>query len=180
MTRSHPTITYCDGRRPMQGTLRCGDGRWLMLVMPQPDPYWPRVCAALGLDALVDDPRFNSLNARAEHNRQLVAILEETFERLTIAEAGERLDGHGVIWAPVQQLTEVVDDPQARVNGYFATVEHPTLGRFEMVDAPFRFQRSHVGVRGPAPEVGQHTEEVLIEQGYTWEEIVELRERGAL
>jgi crotonobetainyl-CoA:carnitine CoA-transferase CaiB-like acyl-CoA transferase len=165
---------------PIWNTYRCADGAWLMLVMVQPDPYWPRVCAAIGRPELAEDPRYGSLEGRARHSRHLVQLLAETFASATRAEWGKRLDDHGLIWAPVQTLTEVVEDPQVHANGYFTTVDHPSLGSLEMIDSPFRFGRSHVTARGAAPELGQHTEEVLLEAGYSWDEIVSLREQGAL
>ncbi len=164
---------------PIWNTYRCADRSWLLLVMPQPDPYWPKVCAAIGRPELVDDPRFDSLDARARNSRELVAILEGAFASAPREEWGRRLDAHGVIWAPVQSMTEVITDPQARANGAFAAINHPSLGTFETVAPPFRFGRSRVEPRGPAPELGQHTEEVLLEAGYSWEEIAALREQGA-
>jgi crotonobetainyl-CoA:carnitine CoA-transferase CaiB-like acyl-CoA transferase len=165
---------------PIWNAYRCGDGTWIQLVMLQPDLYWPKVCAAIERPELLNDPRFNSLDARAQNSRALVGILAEVFASAPRAEWGRRLDAHGVIWAPAQSMTDVVDDPQARANGYFTTIDHPNAGPFEVVDAPFRFGRSTVTARGPAPELGQHTEEVLLELGYSWEEIGALREGGAL
>jgi crotonobetainyl-CoA:carnitine CoA-transferase CaiB-like acyl-CoA transferase len=165
---------------PIWNTYQCGDGAWMMLVMVAPDPYWPKVCAAIGRPELADDARYNSLERRARHSPELVAILREAFASASREEWGKRLDACGVIWAPVQTMAEVIDDPQARANRYYTTLDHPTHGEFETVDAPFRFGRSRVEARGPAPEVGQHTEEVLLEAGYSWEEIVALRDAGAL
>jgi crotonobetainyl-CoA:carnitine CoA-transferase CaiB-like acyl-CoA transferase len=165
---------------PIWNTYCCADGCWMMLVMPVPDPYWPKVCEAIGRPDLAADPRFQSLEGRAEHSRSLVAILQTAFGSESRREWGRRLDEHGVIWAPVQTVAEVIDDPQARANGYFTTLEHPTHGIYETVDSPFRFSRSTVTARGPAPEIGQHTEEVLQETGFTWDEISSLRDRGAL
>ena len=107
----------------------------------------------------------------AADGRSLVVMLQAAFGTESREEWGRRLDEHGVIWAPVQTVSEVIDDPQARANGYFTTLEHPTHGIYETVDSPFRFSRSRVTARGPAPEVGQHTEEVLQEAGFTWDEI---------
>jgi len=165
---------------PIWNTYRCADGAWMMLVMVQPDPYWPRVCAAVGRPELAEDERYNTLEGRARHSRELVKLLADAFISDSRAEWGRLLDEHGVIWAPVQSMSEVVEDPQAHANHYFTTVPHPSLGSLEMVDSPFRFGRSRVTARGPAPEIGQHTEEVLLEAGYTWDEIGALREKGAL
>lgn len=165
---------------PIWNAYQCGDGAWLMLVMPQPDPYWPKVCVAIGRPELVEEQRFSSMKARAENSRELVEMLKSAFASAGASEWGRRLDEQGVIWAPVQTVADVVNDPQVQANGWFTTIDDPNLGSFETIEAPFQFGSSHVGVRGPAPEVGQHTEEVLLEAGYSWEEISGLREAGAL
>lgn len=167
-------------RNPISNAYLCRDGTWLMLWMPQADTYWPKVCAAVGRPELAEEQRFSSIKARAENSRELVEMLKSAFASADSSEWGRRLDEQGLIWAPVQTVADVVDDPQVRANGWFTTIDDPNLGSFETIEAPFRFSGSHVGVRGPAPEAGQHTEEVLLEAGYTWEEIAVLREAGAL
>jgi len=165
---------------PLVNTYCCSDGAWLVLFMNPPDRYWPGVCAALGRPELADDARYSTLAARAEHTREVVALLEAAFATAARAEWGRRLDAQGAIWAPVQTLTEVVADPQARANGYFTPLTHPSLGTFEMVDTPLRFGRTPASPHDGAPELGQHTEEVLLELGYSWQEIGTLRDGGAL
>ncbi|HEX2170856.1 MAG TPA: CoA transferase, partial [Dehalococcoidia bacterium] len=165
---------------PLWTSYRCGDGAWIMLVMLQSDRDWPKVCAAIGRPDLLADARFGSIEGRAQHSREIVATLQATFETASRAEWAARLDAQGLIWAPVQSLAEVVADPQARANGYFTTIDHPERGLYETIDAPMRFGRSRVTARGPAPEPGQQTEEVLLEAGYSWDDIAALREGGAL
>ncbi len=168
---------------PIFNTYRASDGRWLMLVMPTPDAYWPKVAAALGNAAritLTTDERFASFAGRREHSAEIVRLFDEIFAGGTREQWAGRLDAAGCIWAPVQQVGDAVLDAQARAIGAFIEVNHPTHGRYETLDTPVRFNGSRVGVRGPAPELGQHTEEVLLEQGYDWEAIAGLRESGAL
>jgi crotonobetainyl-CoA:carnitine CoA-transferase CaiB-like acyl-CoA transferase len=165
---------------PIQQRYECADGRWLLLNMPQSDPYWPRVCAALERPDLVDDPRCATFAARMRNSRAVCEMIAAAIITAPLAAWTERFDAHGLIWAPVALPTEAVRDPQARLNRHFATIEHPNLGTFETVDIPIRFGRSRVTARGPAPEVGQHTEEVLLEAGYSWDDISALRATGAL
>ncbi|MBI4498826.1 MAG: CoA transferase [Chloroflexi bacterium] len=165
---------------PIWNTYQAGDGKWFLLVMPTPDPYWPRVCAAIGRPDLAEDPRYATLEGRMAHCRDLVAILDAAFATASREEWGRRLDAHGAIWAPAQGLSEVMEDPQVRANAYLTTVEHPAYGPYETIDTPLKFGRSEVGARGAAPEPGQHTEEVLREAGYTWEDLARLRDAGAI
>ncbi len=165
---------------PIQQRYQCADGRWLLLNMPQSDPYWPKVCRALERPDLIDDKRCAGFNDRMRHSQEICAIIAGIIAAAPLAAWAPRFEANGVIWAPVALPTEVVGDPQAHANRHFATIEHPTLGSFQTVDIPIRFGRSRVTARGPAPEAGQHTEEVLSELGYTWSEIVALRDAGAL
>jgi crotonobetainyl-CoA:carnitine CoA-transferase CaiB-like acyl-CoA transferase len=150
------------------------------LNMPAADRYWPRFCEALDLLSIRDDPRFSSLAPRSEHSAELVPLIDAAIATRTRDEWAQILDRYDLVWAPVQDVDEVIADPQVLANGYFAEIDHPSLGRFKTIDTPVRFGESHVGVRGPAPELGQHTEEILLEQGLTWDDITRLRESGAI
>ncbi len=91
-----------------------------------------------------------------------------------------RLTEAGLPWASVQSLPEVISDPQARANDFFAAYDHPTYGRIEIVANPIKLSKTPATVRMPAPEFGQHTEEVLLEHGYTWEDIEQFKEEGVI
>jgi len=145
---------------PMNTVYRCSDGAWLVLSAHD-QAAWPRVCRALGLAELAEDPRFADATARFAHAEELVGILDRRFASAPYETWAQALEGTGVIFAKVAELPEVAKDPQARAMGMFAELEHPDLGRFETLAAPFAFSRSDVSVRGLAPEVGQHTAEVL-------------------
>lgn len=160
---------------PLFNYYRTADGKWIQLVMPVSDPFWPGVCRALGLAELIDDPRFSSHSRRMENCRELIKIFEERFASLGRAEWGERLDAEGCIWAPVQTLDEVIADPQAHANGYFVTLKHPGGEEYQVVAAPLKFRRTPGQVKGPAPEVGQDTELILLELGYDWDQIERLK-----
>jgi len=144
------------------------------------DRYWPGFCAALGLEDRREDPRFATLATREKHSLELVPIIDAAIAERTRDEWGPLLDEQNLVWSPVQTVQEVIVDPQVRANGYITEVDHPNLGRFETLATPVRFGGSHVAARGPAPELGQHTEEVLLERGRTWEEIERLRDSGAV
>ena len=91
-----------------------------------------------------------------------------------------RLDRTGIVWGKVAELPDLIADPQARAMGVFTTVEHPEIGTFETVAAPFTMSESEVAVRGPAPEVGQHTAEVLAEFGLDQDRITQLIDSGII
>ena len=166
---------------PIWNSYQAGCGAWLLLVMPQPDPvYWPRFCAMIGRVEWTDDPRYRTLYDRRARTQELTRAIEARFAAHDLAHWAARLDEHGLIWAPVAKLTDVIDDPQAREMGWFTTLEHPTLGRFETLDTPFKLYGADVGARGPAPEAGAHTFDVLTELGVSDDELARLAVDGVI
>lgn len=178
IAKGSPTVQSRTNRMPMWNNYKAKDDKWLMLVNPNPDVYWPRVCTAFGRPDLIGDPRYRTIEGLAEHSNELVAIFDKIIATKPRAEWGRILDEHQVIWAPVQDINEVLTDPQVEANNYLTKLEHPTLGEYETIDTPIRFKSSEVRARGPAPEIGQHTEEVLLEYGYSWDQITEFRDQG--
>jgi crotonobetainyl-CoA:carnitine CoA-transferase CaiB-like acyl-CoA transferase len=166
---------------PIWNSYPTADGGWILLVMPQPDPvYWPRFCEMIGRPEWATDPRYATLHDRRRHSEALTREIEARFAAHDLAHWAERLDRFGLIWAPVAKLTDVIDDPQAREMGWFTTLEHPTLGRFETLDTPFKIYGADVGARGPAPEAGAHTFDVLGELGVGDEELAKLAADGVI
>ncbi len=144
-----------------------------------PENRWPAFCQALGPE-LEQDPRFAKYFDRMTHLQELYAILDDRFPTKTTAEWMELLAAADCICAPVASYGDLVNDPQVRANEYIVEVDHPTRGRMPVVGAPWRFSETPAQVPAAAPELGQHTEEILQELGYPWEQIEALREQGAL
>lgn len=165
---------------PLINCYQAKDQLWLQLCMPQADRYWPGLCQALDRPDIEVDPRFASLAARQQNAVALVALLDDVFLTRDRAEWCERLERHGCIWAKVQEANEVMADEQLWANGFLARVPHPGLGEITLVSAPGKFSRTPGCVRTAAPAAGQHTEEILLEEGYSWEEIATLKEDGTI
>jgi len=163
---------------PLSGRYETKDGRVIVFVVLQPDRYWSKFCRAIGREDLADDPRYNSYEARAENCTDLYPILDEIFLSKTLDEWKPRIEG--IPHAVHQSLREVINDPQARANDFFVAYDHPVYGRIEALANPVMLSETPASVRMPAPECGQHTEEVLLEYGYTWEDIAQLKDRGII
>ena len=177
-----PQLSRKQAHNPLWNIYECSDGRWITLAMLQPDRQWSAVCRALDLQELIDDPRFCNMERRRENRSQLIAIFDKVFATQSCAEWMRRLKQAGdVICTPVNTLEDLLHDQQAIENEYIVDFDHPALGKIKFVGLPVRFSKTPGAIRLPAPEFGQHTEEVLLNIGeYSWEEIAELREKGII
>jgi len=177
-----PLLSRKQAPNPVWNIYECSDGKWITLAMFQPDRQWPAVCKALELQELVDDPRFCNMERRSENCSELIAIFDKVFTTQSCAEWMRRLKQAGdIICSPVNTLEDLPHDQQVIENEYIVDFDHPALGRIKFVGLPVRFSKTPGAIRLPAPEFGQHTEEVLLDIGeYSWEEIAELREKGVI
>jgi crotonobetainyl-CoA:carnitine CoA-transferase CaiB-like acyl-CoA transferase len=165
---------------PIYNHYKAKDDKWFILAHLQPDRYWPNVCRAMAMPELENDPKFNSIEARGENAEELIAIMDKQFLTKTREEWFEIFKKEGIIYTPIQSPREVVDDPQALANDYVTWFYHPVLGRTKMVGFPWDFSQTPALVRREAPEFGQHTEEILLELGYTWDDTTELKDKKAI
>jgi crotonobetainyl-CoA:carnitine CoA-transferase CaiB-like acyl-CoA transferase len=164
---------------PIITCYRSSDGRWFWLLLLQADRHWPDLCRAIGREELLADERFANIERRRTNGPALVELLDGVFASKEMDEWARLFGEHDVWWAPVNSLKEVVDDPMSQAAGAFADVEGPE-GPVPMVSTPADFSDTGQAPRGLAPELGQHTEEVLLELGYDWEGIVALKEAGVI
>ncbi|HEY90324.1 MAG TPA: CoA transferase [Dehalococcoidia bacterium] len=165
-------------KSPLTGLYMTKDARALIFIILQPDRYWVKFCKAVGREDLSNNPSYNTIEGRAENITELRAIFSEIFITKTYEEWHPLLEG--IPYAPNQSLREVINDPQARASGCFVSYDHPQCGRIEQIANPIMMSKTPSSVRLPAPEFGQHTEEVLLEHGYTWEDIVGFKEDGSI
>ena len=170
-----------EDKSAMVNTYLAKDGKWIMMLsMVTPDPYWSPLCAALDLPHLEKDERFSSFQPRKDHNAELRAIMEETIAKKTRKEWEAIFKEHALIYAAIQDPLDIIDDPQAWATGRFLSAEHPVYGPFHWVNNPIEMGEAPTSIQKPAPEFNQHTEEVFLEAGFSWEEITLLKEQGVI
>ncbi len=176
--RALPRVSRRYATNPLWNHYRCADGQWLAFSMAQADRYWPQFCAVLDIPALASDERFATMQSRMLNCGECIALLDEAFARRPRVEWLERFGrGGDFMVSIVNAVDDLPDDPQMRANGYITTFAHPTFGPTEMVGMPVRLSDTPGSIRHPAPEFGQHTEEVLTTLlGYSWEDVGRVRD----
>ncbi len=144
------------------------------------DGMFSRLCKALGTEALLDDPRFADGPARGKNRAALNEAITAVTRTATTAEWVERLNEGGVPSGPVYSFDQTFADPQVRHIGMAAPVDHPTRGPIELVGQPVRFHRTPWRLRTACPEMGEQTDAILADLGYSADEIETLRRRDVL
>lgn len=165
---------------PVISAYRAGDGRWFWLLGLQGQRHWPDLVAAVERPEWLTDPRWATMAGRRDHCAALVEALDAIFATRPLVEWGAVFDRVGMWWAPVQTTDELVEDPQAIAAGTFVDTPLADGSVAKMVATPVDFSGTPWHPAGPSPECGQHTEEVLLELGFDWEQIGALKERRAI
>lgn len=166
---------------PLCNFYRCSDGGWIFLYMLQADRFWHDFCRVVGIEHMEKDPRFVDLEARTRHAGELIRLLDEIFITKPLPAWLDTLEkGGDFIYGPIQTVSEATEDPQILANRYITDFDHPAVGPTKVVGIPYKFSKTPAEVTRACPELGEHTEEVLLEMGYTWEDIAELKDQGVI
>lgn len=175
-----PARPRTNSGNPLFNIYKCGDGTWIALGCVQSDRWWPGVCNAMGLHDMKDDPRYATMGERSKNCVEVIKALDKTFATKPRAEWLKLLKAQTVICGAVQSYDDIPKDPQVIANEYLTTVTHPVHGELREVGVPVKLSETPGYARTAAPEFGEHTETILQEFGFGWEQIAKLREQGAI
>jgi crotonobetainyl-CoA:carnitine CoA-transferase CaiB-like acyl-CoA transferase len=168
------TRAYRGGSRPFWREYLAGDGQWFVIGMLL-DRAWPDLAHAIGRPELASDDRFETYIGRVGTNAEaLITLLDEVFLTAAAPYWVERLNAIGMFAALIQDYAQVAIDPQVVANGYVHEVEHPGHDPVRMPGIGIAVGGQPLTVTHLAPQHGEHTEQVLLEAGYSWGEITEL------
>jgi crotonobetainyl-CoA:carnitine CoA-transferase CaiB-like acyl-CoA transferase len=159
---------------PLVGLYATSDGRYISFVMMQPTKFWADVCRHLDIAELADDPRFATAELIAENTVEAVEFLSKAMATRTLSEWSERFATLAGPWAPVQDTLQAAEDAQIRANEYIVAA-----GDLELVANPVQFDVT-ASQSGPAPGFAEQTDEILLELGFDWDRIIELKTAGAV
>ena len=182
MGNAFPRTARKSSANPLWNHYCCADGKWIALGMLQADRYWGDLCRGIGRPELETDERFADQRTRGANAEAAVAILDLVFATKPREEWMKILREAGdLIFTLVNTVDDLPDDPQVLANDYIVDFEHPEFGKTKVMGMPIRLSETPGQVRLPAPEFGQHTEEVLLDLlEYKWEQISDLRERKVI
>lgn len=168
---AHPSIVPYETFATSDGEIAIGVGS---------ERQWARLGPAIGLAGLATEARFATNGDRVEHRDELIPIIAERFATDTSASWLARLERAAIPAGPILDLPSAFASPQATALGMRVSLEHPALGRVDQVGLPFELAATPASIRTAPPLLGEHTDEVLAEAGYSPAEVDRLRSAGVV
>jgi len=139
---------------------------------------WSSFCKVMDMEQLQNDARFATAQARGEHMAELISIVDQQFLTKTTAEWLQLLGEADGIVGPINTYAELVKDPQVIENEYVQEIDYPGYGPVKVVGIPVNLHKTPGKIRGAPAAHGENTGDILLELGYSKEEIAQLEAEG--
>lgn len=159
---------------------KCKDGEWLHLAVTQHDRYWKPLAEALNVPELAEDERFKNAALISRNRAQLIPLLEQAFSQFDYDEIAARLRERDIVFDRMRHYRELAADPQAVANGFVKEHIYENGHSFMMAMLPVHMRNMDETGTGRGPQMGEHTDEILKQYGYSEEEILRLKEAKAV
>ena len=141
---------------------------------------WEAFCRAVGLEDLLNDERFTTNTDRKAREKELADLLEETLSTQPTSYWVDLLEEAGVPAGPIYNLGQVYNDPHVQARNMVVELEDPRLGVIKHIGVPVKLSGTPGSIRHRAPDLGEHSREVLLEAGYTPAEVENFVEHGTI
>jgi crotonobetainyl-CoA:carnitine CoA-transferase CaiB-like acyl-CoA transferase len=158
----------------------CAHTKPLVIHLSGHQEAWEGLLKAAGRMDLLEDARFATRKDRTERHWEIVRILQETFRTQPREHWLPRLDANDIPNAPINSIEEVFNDPQVKHMGIPKQIDHPKMGKSNLVGSPINLSDTPPQFFRPAPLLGEHTEEVLARLGYDGDAMKEFRASGVI
>ncbi|MBP1706712.1 MAG: hadA [Chloroflexi bacterium] len=163
---------------PMYNSYKAKD-KWMMMVHPNQE-YWEPFCKAIGKPEWINDPRYDTMEKREQRAEEMIKVLDALFATRTWAEWEVKFKENDLIVSANHPIPEILTDEQAWVNNFYTQIDHPVMGKATLLNSPMQFSESPAEITSVAPQLGAHTEEVLLKAGYTWEDLAKFKEEKVI
>lgn len=165
---------------PLNTSYCCSDGEWLILTCVEYERFYPKACEVLGLTHMIDDPKFTKLAEIKKNQAPLIEIVTETFLTKDRAYWLEHLQEADIPCEAIRHFKDVHTDPQAWANGDLSKFTFDSGREVAMPSTPIRFGNNDAPPCNCAPGLGEHTEQILSDHGYTPEQVKAFYDAGAV
>lgn len=179
MMKKNPFTKWDRTRNPpLRNNFICKDGKWLLGTNHPEQKYWPLFCRVTGIEHLENDPRFADSECRLKNAAELTEILDEIFLLKDRDEWMKIFIDANLLFAPILTLEESIKNPQALANDFIIDLDHPFFGNIKIPGYPASFSANSACTRQAAPELGQHSDEIMKEIGLSEKQIGALKKAG--
>ena len=141
---------------------------------------WERMCHAIGRADFLEDPRFTTNSDRVKHRGECVEALGDIFRSDTTEYWVKLITDAGIPCGPINQVSQVIDDPQVKSRDMVAEIPHPQVPDLRVPNSPLKLAATPPSLRRHPPMLGEHNEEILADAGFSPGRITEMQERGII
>ena len=169
---AHPTLV------PYQA-FKCSDDKYVNVAVGS-ERLWQRFCQGMRLPELTEHPDYADNSHRVVNRQQLVSLLEEQFDTQPVVYWVERLLEAGVPCGAINDIADVLSDEQVMSRDMLLQIPHPTLGMLHQTGIPIKFSETPGAIKQHPPLLGEHTQQILLELGYSESQVADLQQGGAV
>jgi len=174
-----PKVSEMSHMSPANDIFETKDGKKITVGALE-EHFWENLCKVLGLEELFNDTRYSTHKKRVENGKEISEKLRSVFLKKTRDEWLQKIEKARVPCGPVYTMEEVFSDPHIIHRGLVQEIDDPKLGKIKQVPFPVKFSETPAEVKSPPPEMGEHTEKVLLAFGYSREEIEDLKRENVV